>query len=109
MEEFAPVNSLPSSYQEFQQRYAAVWEAYDRLGAAVHAFGPLDEKTRSLVKLGIAAGAGSEGAVHSHTRKALKAGAGPDEIRQVALLCIPTVGFPAAMAVLTWVEDVLEE
>lgn len=26
--------------------YRTIWEAYDKLGAAVHGHGPLDEKTR---------------------------------------------------------------
>ncbi|GAB4516406.1 MAG: carboxymuconolactone decarboxylase family protein [Anaerolineae bacterium] len=98
---------LPESYQRFTETYRDVWEAYDRLGSAVHQHGPLEEKTREFVKLGLAIGIGSEGAVHSHTRKALAAGASPEEIRHVVLLAIPTVGFPRAMAALTWVEDIL--
>jgi AhpD family alkylhydroperoxidase len=99
---------LPKPYERFRKKYADLWAAYDKLGAAVHGAGPLDEKTRELVKLGIAIGGHLEGAVHSHTRKALDAGATADEIRQVVLLAIPTVGFPTMMAALTWVEDVLE-
>lgn len=99
---------LPNAYSKFMQEYPQVWEAYNDLGAAVHGQGPLDEKSRELVKLGIAIGIGSEGAVHSHTRKALGAGASHEEIRHVALLAIPTIGFPASMAALTWVEDILD-
>ena len=98
---------LPKVYRSFQDQYPSIWEAYDRLGAAVHQHGPLDEKTRELVKLGIAVGARLEGAVHAHVRKALDAGAAPEEIRQVVLLSIPTIGFPTMMAALTWVEDEL--
>ena len=98
---------LPKSYLNFQEKYANIWQAYDQLGAAVHAAGPLDEKTRALVKLGIALGSQQEGAVHAHVRKSLEAGASADEIRHVALLSIPTLGFPATMAALTWIEDVL--
>jgi 4-carboxymuconolactone decarboxylase len=100
---------LPSAYQRFQASYPEVWQAYDQLGAAVHTHGPLDEKTRELVKLGQAIGVGSEGAVHSHTRKAVDAGATPEEIRHVVLLAIPTIGFPNMMAALTWVEDILSQ
>jgi 4-carboxymuconolactone decarboxylase len=69
--------------------------------------GPLDKKTRELVKLGIAIGNRHEGGTHSHTRRALDAGATPDEVRHVALMALTTIGFPAAMAALTWVEDIL--
>ncbi len=103
------MSHLPAAYQRFQERYPALWKAYDELGAAVHHAGPLDEKTRALVKLGIAIGNQSEGAVHSHTRKALEAGATAEEIRQVGLLALPTIGFPNMMAALTWIDDILSE
>ena len=60
-----------------------------------------------LVKLGMAMGAGSEGAVHSHVRRALAAGATPAQVRHVAALAVPTLGFPTAVAAFTWIEDVL--
>jgi len=99
---------LPKTYKDFTSRYQTIWKAYDQLGAAVHQQGPLDEKTRDLVKLGMAVGAQLEGAVHSHTRKALSSGATPEEIRHVVLLALPTIGFPSMMAAMTWVEDELE-
>jgi 4-carboxymuconolactone decarboxylase len=98
---------LPKPYERFQKKYADVWAAYDKLGLAANAAGPLDEKTRELVKLGLAIGARLEGAVHSHTRRALEAGASSDEIHQVALLAAPTLGFPHLMVALTWIDDVL--
>lgn len=39
--------------------------------------GPLSEKVAQLVRLAMAIGSGQEGAVHSHTRRALEAGATP--------------------------------
>lgn len=102
------MSQLPLSYQRFRTEHAAVWEAYDQLGAAVHSAGPLDDKARALVKLGMAIGAQQEGGVHSHVRKALEVGLGADEIRHAVLLAIPSIGFPAAMAALTWAEDVLQ-
>ena len=100
--------ALPVSYAAFQQEYPAVYAAYEQLGMAVHAQGPLDPATRSLIKLALAVGIGAEGAVHAHTRKCLDAGHSPEAIRQVVLLAIPTVGFPAAMAALSWVNDILD-
>jgi 4-carboxymuconolactone decarboxylase len=103
------MSRLPAPYQQFQEQYPELWKAYDQLGAAVHQAGPLDEKTRALVKLGIAIGDQSEGATHAHTHKALDAGATSEEIRQVVFLSMPTIGFPNMMAALTWVDDVLAE
>lgn len=63
---------------------------------------------RRLVKLGIAIGTGLEGAVHSHTRRALAESITPEEIHHVMLLAMTTVGFPRTMAALTWMNDLLE-
>jgi alkylhydroperoxidase/carboxymuconolactone decarboxylase family protein YurZ len=71
--------------------------------------GPLDDRTRRLVKLALAAGAGSEGAVHSHVRRGIDEGLSSDELRHVAILAIPTLGFSAAIAALTWIEDLLKK
>lgn len=99
---------LPAAYERFQRTYRRVWEAYDRLGAAVHQEGPLDPKTRKLVKLGLAIGGRLEGAVHSHARWALDAGASAAEIGHVVSLAVTTVGFPSAVAAFTWVEETLK-
>ena len=78
------------------------------LGAATAAAGPLDRKTRALVKLGLAIGGQMEGAVHSHTRRALEAGCTAEEIRHAVVLATTTLGFPSMMKCLSWVDDVLK-
>ena len=98
----------PKMYQRFLEDYPEVGRGYEALGTAVHGAGPLEEKTRALIKLAISTGAQLEGAVHSHTRKALEAGVSPDELRQVAVLSLPTIGLPSMMAALSWVNDILE-
>src|SRR5215510_14079899 len=99
---------LPKAYENFKRAYPEIWQAYDRLGAAVHDSGPLDKKNRELLKIGMAIGARLEGAVHSHTRRALDAGATAQEIYHVVLLGLTTLGFPHTIAALTWVEDDLK-
>lgn len=103
------MSKLPPAYMRFQRNYRRVWEAYDRLGRRVHQEGPIHPRFRELIKLGMAIGGRLEGAVKAHTRLALEHGATPDEIYQVALLAITTVGFPSAMAGLTGIEDVLSK
>lgn len=100
---------LPQWFRDFRTRYPEISAASDALGEAVTSAGPLDEKTRELVKLGIALGARLEGGAHSHVRRARSAGASADEIRHAALLAISTLGYPGAMAGLSWVEDVLAD
>lgn len=101
-------NQPPEHYLKIRERFPDIIEAYEKLGEASHQ-GPLDHKYVHLVKLGAAATMRSEGAVHSHTRRALDAGASPDEIRHAIVLLTNTIGFPNMMAALSWVDDVLEK
>jgi 4-carboxymuconolactone decarboxylase len=101
--------SLPKVYSDFSEKFPNVFESYENLGNAVHSAGNLDEKTRCLVKLALSTAIGSEGAVHSHTRKCIQAGISKEDIRQVILLAIPTIGFPKSMAAMSWVDDMLEK
>ncbi len=98
---------LPMPYQDFVKRYPGLAAAYEKLALACHDAGPLDEKSRRLVKLGIAVGQQSEGAVKSHARRALEAGATADELRHAVLLALTTIGFPAMIAAGEWLEEVL--
>lgn len=98
---------LPEPFRRFERGNAAVVKAYEALGEACAKAGPLDARTRELVKLGMAIGGRLEGAVHSHTRRALQAGATPAQIRHVVALAAPTVGFPTTVAAFTWVEELL--
>jgi 4-carboxymuconolactone decarboxylase len=100
---------MPARYQHFAKSYPAVLQAVEALGEVTQSAGPLDSKTRALVKLGIAVGAAREGAVHSHARRALEAGCTPDELRHVGVLAITTIGFPTTMAAMSWVEDILRK
>lgn len=102
------MSEIPKKYIKFTEDYPAVAKAYEELGSAVHGSGPLDEKTRALIKLAISTSARLEGAVHSHTRKAMKFGCTNEELRQVALLALPTIGLPSMMAALSWIDDVIE-
>ena len=99
---------LPELYTGFRHQFPAVDAAYEALALACHEAGPLDEKTRRLVKLGIAVGAQSEGAVRSHARKAMEAGATREEVRHAVLLALTTIGFPHMSAALRWVEGIPE-
>ncbi|MFQ6012563.1 MAG: carboxymuconolactone decarboxylase family protein [Thermoplasmata archaeon] len=98
---------LPKPFEEFKRDHPEVFAAYQRLGDATLEAGPLDGKTRELVKLGISLGAGMEGAAHSHARRAREHGATAEELRHAALLALTTLGFPSMMRGLLWVEDVL--
>ena len=97
---------IPRRFIRFQADYPEIAEAYEKLGDAIHGNGPLSKKERALIKFAISVGARLEGGAHSHIRKALSAGVKPEELRHVALLAIQTIGFPSAMAAMSWIEDI---
>jgi len=82
-------------------------DAVEDLGRVVKQAGPIDEKTSQLIQLAAAAAIRSEGAVHSHTKRALQAGATPDEISHAIILLTSTIGFPNVSAALSWASDVI--
>lgn len=68
------------------------------MGKEVHLHGgPLDEKTRALVKLAISGASGRLRALETHTQPARAIGASDAEIAHVLLLLIPACGFPTFM------------
>jgi len=99
---------LPKPTRALQREFPKVWKSFQELGKECHSAGPLDERARRLVKIGIAAAAQSEGALHSAVRNARKAGVSSAEIRHSILLSMTTVGFPRAMEALAWAEDILK-
>ena len=100
---------LPKIYEKFSDKFPDVFKEFKQLGQTCREAGPLDQKCQDLIKLGIAMGANSRGAVMSSTRKAREAGATEEEIAHAVLLSLTTTGFPNMIAALQWVESVLEE
>ena len=97
----------PKAYEAFLKRYPEIGEAWDRLGEASKK-GPIDEKSARLIKLASSIGALRQGAVRAGVRKALAEGITRAEIEQVIALAVGTIGFPASVAVFTWIEDILD-
>lgn len=101
------MSDRPKAHNQFMVEFPAIAAAYEQLATAAHDQGPLDDKTRQLVKLALAIGMGHEGAVHAHTRRALAAGIHPAEIKHVVTLAVTTMGMPNTVAAFTWVNDIL--
>ena len=95
-------------YLKLKERHGDLMAAVEALGVAARGAGPLDEKTSHLVQLAAAAAIGSHGSTHSHTVRALEAGASPEEIRHAVIVLTSTIGFPTVSAALSWVNDVIE-
>lgn len=99
--------SLPPHFQDFVRQYPQVWEAHQQMTEACARCGPLDRKTRELIKVAISATANQETAVQRHVVMAAQEGASPEEIYQAVLLLITTIGFPRASAALKWARQAL--
>ena len=99
---------LPGFLDRVIADYPEVWRAYRQLGDAAAAAGPLDARSQRLVKLALAVGARSQGAVHSHARRALREGIPAAAVLQIPLLAVSSIGWSAAMAALAWVRDVTD-
>lgn len=95
----------PKHFKELAKRYPECLAAVEALGDAVKKAGPLEPKVAELIQLAAAAAVHSEGSVHSHARRARRAGATPDEVNHALLLLTSTIGFPAVAAALSWVDD----
>lgn len=103
------MTQFSENYKWLLQKFNAVMEKHQDLGKAVREAGPIDEKNSQLIQLGAAAAIRSEGSVHSHVKRALKAGATPEEIYHAIILLTSTIGFPAVAAALSWAKDIVED
>lgn len=103
-----PGKKGPKHYQLLQERFPEVLDAVENLGTVARAAGPLDSKTSHLIQLGVAAASGSVGAVHSHARRALQAGATAEELQHSLLLIVSSIGFPKVAAALAWLQETID-
>lgn len=103
------MRELPPAFRQFKGDHPEVHRAYEALSEAAHRAGPLDERTRHLVKLAISVGGGLEGAVRSHVWQAKEAGISDEELNQIVLLSLTTIGLPSMVAARTWVKGALAE
>jgi alkylhydroperoxidase/carboxymuconolactone decarboxylase family protein YurZ len=68
------MNEVPvKQHHKMKERHPQLLDAVDALGVAAAKAGPLSEKVRQFVQLAAAAAVRSEGAVHSHARRAVEA------------------------------------
>lgn len=96
----------PLGYKRFIERFPKLGQAWD-LASEAGLTGPLDAKQVRLIKVATAIGAMREGAVRAGVRKAVAEGITREELDQVISLAAGTLGFPATVAVFTWVESAM--
>ena len=102
----SPGVELPGTAGQVAREKPDLWRAFQALGAATGAAGALSEREQRLVNLAFAIGGDSEGATHSHARRAVAEGLSAEELDHVAFLAITTLGWPQAIRGLSWMRDV---
>jgi len=94
----------------FIEHHGDIYDAYENFGKLVHEKGgPLDEKTRWLIKVALSADCQNEYSLRTHILKASKCGCTREEIEHAILLVAPTCGFPKMMRALLVFRDVFEK
>lgn len=92
------MKDVPKPYAQFKARFPEILAKNEELGTFIHENGgPLDDKTRWLIKLGISAASRHQTGVTTHIKRSQEAGATEEEIIHAMLLVIPTRGFPTFM------------
>lgn len=87
----------PKTLADFEKQFPQIWKAYGWLRDTCDHEGPLDGKTRELIKIGIETALLRKGGLVAHIRRAEKAGATKGEIFQAILVAAPLVGMPAVL------------
>lgn len=92
------MKKIEENLDYLKSNHAEIYEAYENFGKILHQKGgPLDEKTRWLIKVVISATSEYPYALRTHINKALKNGCTKEEIEHALLLIAPTAGFPKTM------------
>ncbi|MDR0900302.1 MAG: carboxymuconolactone decarboxylase family protein [Methanobrevibacter sp.] len=101
------MDNKPKLYRSIRERFEEYGEVLGELGRISKDNGPISTKEAHLIKLAASAAIRSEGAVHSHARRALEAGATEDELYHSLIIITSTVGFPTVAAAISWVDDIV--
>jgi 4-carboxymuconolactone decarboxylase len=95
------------NFKYFKDKHNEIFQAYEKFGQLLHEKGgPLDEKTRWLIKVAISAASQYEYALQTHIEKALAIGCTKEEIEHAILLVAPSSGFPKTMSALMIFRDI---
>jgi alkylhydroperoxidase/carboxymuconolactone decarboxylase family protein YurZ len=101
-------DTIPKHYQSLKERFPEVIAAVEDLGKTAKTAGPIDEKVAHLIQMAAATAIRSHGAVRSHAKRALEAGASTQELYHSVLVLVSTLGFPVVAAAIGWIDDVVD-
>ena len=96
-------------FSRFKAEFPDVHAKHEALGKEIHEkAGPLEEKSRWLIKIAISAACNHKRALATHMKKAKAIGVADDEIKHALLLLIPTAGFPTFMKAYAVLENLVD-
>jgi alkylhydroperoxidase/carboxymuconolactone decarboxylase family protein YurZ len=103
------MEDIHNVFTRFKAEFPDVYARHEALGKEVHEkVGPLDAKSRWLIKIAISAACSHKRALATHIRKAKAAGIADEEIKHALLLLIPTAGFPTFMKAYSVLDNMVE-
>jgi 4-carboxymuconolactone decarboxylase len=106
---FDNLDMIEKNLKYLTEKHGEIYDAYENFGRLVHEKGgPLDEKTRWLIKIALSTSCQCENALRTHILKALKSGCTREEIEHALLLVAPTSGFPKMMQGMLVLRQILE-
>ncbi len=103
------MTKYPRNYTVIQKKFPELMSAHEEAGRLAKTSGPIDAKTANLIQLAACVALRSEGGVHSHARRAMRAGASKDEVYHALAILMNTVGFPTTAAAFSWVDDLIRK
>jgi len=107
---FDNLDEIEKNLKYFITNHREIYESYENFGKLVHEKGgPLDEKTRWLIKVALSADCQNEYSLTTHIKKAFCGGCTKEEIEHALLLVAPTAGFPKMMKGLLVLRNILEQ
>ena len=93
--------------QTFQEQFPEIHDSFRVMQERCAAWGPLDDRARTLIELALASVRMQQNAVRAQSARALKLGISADEIRHAILLTLGNAGLSSVMASLAWTHEVL--
>ena len=85
-------------YTTFKSEFPELSERINETSHAIHVEGgPLDERTRALIKVAVAGATGHHSALETHLVAAHEAGVSDGEVVHALLMLVSTSGFPTFM------------
>lgn len=103
------VDFIREHFGNFRKKHEELFEAYDEYGKKAYDAGPLDDKTKTLIKVAVSSAAKQPYAIKSQIRKARKAGCSWEEIEHAIVLISTTTGFPTMMEALISLREEMGE